>query len=89
MKSAYEIAMERLTQAGGGTKKLSEEQRARIADIEKRYEARIAETRVSHESQAAAAVPEERAEILARMTEEIRNLEEKRDREKDAVWAEA
>ena len=89
MKSAYEIAMERLAQAGGGTKKLSEEQRARIAEIEKRYEARIAETRLSHESRAAAAAPDERAEILARMTEEIRNLEEKRDREKDAVWEEA
>ncbi|HEX72379.1 MAG TPA: hypothetical protein ENN65_03585 [Candidatus Hydrogenedentes bacterium] len=89
MKSAYEIAMERLAQAGGGTKKLSEEQRARIADIEKRYEARIAETRVSHEGQAAAAAPEERAEILARMAEGIRNLEETRDREKNAVWEEA
>lgn len=89
MKSAYEIAMERLAQAGGASKKLTEAQRARIAEIEKRFEAKIAETRVSHESQIAAAPHEERATLFVRMAEEIRELESKRDRDKDAVWEEA
>ena len=37
MKSAYELAMERLAEAGGPTKTLTDEQKARIADIEKKY----------------------------------------------------
>ena len=42
MKSAYELAMERL-ERNAPSLKLSEEQKARIAEIESQYKARIAE----------------------------------------------
>jgi len=45
MKSAYELAMERLEQSQP-TVKLSEAQRAQLAEISKKYEARIAERQV-------------------------------------------
>lgn len=42
MKSAYELAMERLAQSAPQVK-LTDEQRAQIADIEKKFKAKIAE----------------------------------------------
>lgn len=87
MKSAYEIAMERLEKERGPARRLSEDQKAAIAEIEKKYAARIAETRLDFEGRAAAAPPAERAELVARMAAELQSLEEKRDRDKDAVWA--
>ena len=38
MKTAYELAMERMEKESGATKKLTNEQRARIATIEKKYD---------------------------------------------------
>ena len=45
MKSAYELAMERLEKSAP-TAKLSEEQRAAIAEIDSRYRAKLAEREV-------------------------------------------
>jgi len=42
MKSAYELAMERLAQSGPPVK-LTDEQRVRLAEIENRFKAKIAE----------------------------------------------
>ncbi len=42
MKSAYELAMERLAKAGP-EKKLSDEERERLAGINNRYQAKLAE----------------------------------------------
>ena len=39
MKSAYELAMERLEKEKGPAKKLNDDQRAEIAEIENKYEA--------------------------------------------------
>ena len=39
MKSAYELALER---SGGGLKKISEEKKAVISEIDKKYKAKIA-----------------------------------------------
>ena len=45
MKSAYELAMERLEEQGP-TVKLSDEQRARLGEIDEKFKARIAEKEV-------------------------------------------
>jgi len=45
MKSAYELAMERLEQSQPSIK-LSDEQRAQLAEISRKYEAKIAERQV-------------------------------------------
>lgn len=87
MKSAYELAMERLAKESGPSKTLSNEQKAAIQEIEKKYEARIAETRLQFDArvnsaQSAAELEQVRAEMAAA----LHALEEKRDGEKDAVW---
>lgn len=51
MKSAYELAMERL---GGGSKELTDEQKTLIADIDLKMKARIAEARIMFDQQLAA-----------------------------------
>ena len=45
MKSAYELAMERLQKKAPAVK-LTEEQKSKIADLESRYKARIAEREI-------------------------------------------
>lgn len=54
-KSAYELAMARLRQqdkdAGVEEKPVSDEQRAKIAEIRKLYEARLAEREILHKSE--------------------------------------
>jgi hypothetical protein len=50
-RSAYEIAMEKLKARGGfEERKLTDEQKAVIADIRSRYRARIAEAEIQHQS---------------------------------------
>ena len=43
MKSSYELAMERM---GGGDKPLNEKQKAKIAEIDSKYKAKIAERKI-------------------------------------------
>ncbi len=90
MKSAYEIAMEKLNKSSGPTRKLNDEQKARIAEIDKKCEARIAEAKVRFEqSLGGMSSAEEYEKARAALGEEIKSLEEKRERDKDAVWDEA
>ncbi len=90
MKSAYEIAMERMARESGPSKTLTVEQKARIADIEGKYAAKIAEVELGYDSRFAAPMDwEEFQRLKAAMTSEIQALEAKRDQEKDAVWSEA
>jgi hypothetical protein len=53
-KSAYELAMERLRrkdrEAGIEERPVSEEQKARIADVRQVYEAKLAEREILHQS---------------------------------------
>jgi hypothetical protein len=89
MKSAYELAMERLEKERGPSKKLTDPQKAQIAEIEKKYDAQLAETRLAWENklQAAQSMDEFQA-MKAEMAEELRTIEERRDRDKEAVWDE-
>ncbi len=89
MKSAYEIAMEKMKAAVGPQKKLSDAQKKRVGDIEKKYAARIAEAKLSLETRIAAAPREEREKIQAELVSDIARLEEKLAAEKEAVWNEA
>ena len=89
MKSAYELAMERLEQESGPTRKLSDEQKARIAEIDRKYDAKIAEQKLVHEGKLAAAESLEQVnELKAALAETVASLEAHRDKEKEATWAE-
>lgn len=90
MKSAYEIAMERMARESGPSKTLSEDQKARVAKIESKYAAKIAEVELGYEAKLATPMTWEDFERLkAAMASEIQSLESKRDQEKDEVWEEA
>jgi hypothetical protein len=79
-KSAYELAMERLRkkdqETGVEERRLTEEQRAAIADIKKVYEARLAEREILHTSKLVRTPEPEAREAL--------ETEYRRDRERIA-----
>ena len=87
MKSAYELAMERM--GGGEDKPLDEKQKEKIAEIETKYKAKIAERKIFLEKSVDDALAkgdqaeaEEARKILA---QEISSLEEKAESEKDKI----
>ena len=79
MKSAYELAMERLEKQSP-TAKLTEEQRAAIAEIESTYRAKIAEKELFLQAQIQKAVDArdaaEAENIRVQLTREVRRLQE-------------
>lgn len=83
-KSAYELAMERLRQkdadAGVVSGPVTDAQKAEIAEVRSRAEARIAELRILHQSAAAAGFdPEARALAEAELRREVQRVEEDRE----------
>jgi hypothetical protein len=87
MKSAYELAMERLEKNSGPTRRLTDEQKARIAEIEKIYEAKVAETRLSFDAKLRGATTMDEYEGLkAAMVEAISSIESRREKDKEQIW---
>lgn len=90
MKSAYELAMERLEAASPGVE-LTPDQKARIAEVEAKCKADIAAKELMLRGEIAKAQAsgqfDEVAKLQRQLSDEIRRLEEKRDREKEAVRA--
>ena len=87
MKSAYELAMERM--GGGDDNPLTDEQKEQIAEIDTKYKAKIAERKIFLEKSVDDAVTkgdqaeaEEARKILA---QEISSLEDKAESEKDKI----
>lgn len=87
VKSAYEIALERLEKEHGPVQTLSDDQRRKIAEIDKRYDSQIAEERLKLDGRLSQATSAEEVEqIRAESAENITSLEAKREKEKEAVW---
>ena len=87
MKSSYELAMERM--GGGDDQPLTDKQKEKIAEIDSKYKAKIAERKIFLEknlSDAQSQGNEEEIELIRRqLNDEIANLEAKSDSEKDKV----
>jgi Spy/CpxP family protein refolding chaperone len=77
MKSAYELAMERL-QKQAPSIKLTDEQKARIAELESRYKARAAEREIGLADAINAAMSQGN-------WDEVRNLEQQLAHEKKKI----
>ena len=77
MKSAYELAMERM---GGDEKPLTAEQKERIADVDAKYKAKIAERRIFLEKAIQDALAQEKTEEAEEarriLAHEVNSLEE-------------
>ncbi len=88
MKSAYELAMERLEAKDPGVL-LTDEQKERIAGIEAKCKADIAAKELLLQGEltkaTAAGSTDEVAQIRRQLADEIRRFEEKREREKESV----
>ena len=86
MKSSYELAMERM---GGGNRPLTEEQKAKIAEIDSKYKAKIAERKIFLEKSLQDALAkgshEEADEARRILAQEVNSLEEKSESEKDKI----
>jgi hypothetical protein len=83
-KSAYELAMARLRQkdaeAGVVSGPISDEQKAEIAEVRSRAEARIAELKILHQSKTAAMFdPDARALADAELRREVQRAEDDRE----------
>ncbi len=84
MKSAFELAMERF---GGPLKQYTDEQKAQLAEVEKYYEAQIAQAKFAAQARVEKAAGD--AEAIRQANDdllvELRSLEEKRDRKKQQL----
>jgi len=90
MKSAYELAMERLQEKEGkASPPLTEEKKQQLAKVDERFKARIAEREVFLQGKLAAARAEgkfqDAEDIQKQLVNERSRLEEEREREKDKV----
>jgi len=92
MKSAYELAMERLAKADPtANKPLSAEQKARLAEIDRVYQGKQAEREIFLKKQLNDALAkgdaDEADKIREQLASEKARIEEERDDEKDRVRA--
>jgi hypothetical protein len=89
MKSAYELAMERLAKSDPATAPLSAEQKARLAEIDRVYQGKIAEREIFLKQQLEAALGsqkfDEADKVRKQMAGERARLEEEREDEKERV----
>ncbi len=87
MKSAYELAMERMERESGPSRKLSDHQKEAIAEIDKKYDAKVAEQRLLGEGRIqSATTAAELEQAKAELAKEVSSLEEKRERDKESIW---
>jgi hypothetical protein len=92
MKSAYELAMERLSKSDPDAQKpLTAQQKARLAEVDKLYQGKIAEREIflrqALEKALTGQDADEVAKIRTQIASERARLEEDREAEKDRVRA--
>jgi len=84
MKSAYERALERFTVE---SRQYTADQKRALAEIDRVYEAKIAESKLAAEPHltAAAEDPEKGAKIRESLARDVADLERRREAEKEQV----
>ena len=87
MKSAYELAMERLEKEKPAGPPLTEEQKAALAEIDNKTTAKIAERKIlaDGEMKQAGGNPEVMEKIQERLREDLRRLETEREEKKAEI----
>ncbi|MBA4136096.1 MAG: hypothetical protein C0518_02125 [Opitutus sp.] len=89
MKSAYELAMERLAKSDPSSRPLNAEQKARLAEIDRVYQGKIAEREIFLKQQLNAALAGQQFDEAEKVRKQIANekarLEEERENEKERV----
>jgi hypothetical protein len=89
MKSAYELAMERLAKSDPASAPLSAEKKARLAEIDRVYQGKLAEREIFLKQQLEAALAERKLDeadkIRKQISGERARIEEEREDEKERV----
>ena len=89
MKSAYELAMERLAKSDPSAAPLTTEKKERLADIDRVYQGKIAEREIFLKQQLQAALKarnlEEADKLRQQIASEKARLEEEREDEKERI----
>lgn len=89
MKSAYELAMERLAKSDPTGRPLTAEQKARLAEIDRIFQGKIAEREIFLKQQLEKALAaqefDEADKVRQQMAGEKARLEEEREAEKERV----
>ena len=76
MKTAYELAMERLSKSSPSVK-LTDEQKRQIAELESRYKAKIAEREIALQNEISKAADAGDAEKLGELEQQLVNERKK------------
>lgn len=91
IKTAYELAMERLEQKSGRTAALSEEQKKALAEVDAQVRARLAEVEILWDQKLAAARAQGNEEEVVQLSEqrqtEIRRARDRGEAEKEKIRA--
>ncbi len=92
MKSAYELAMERLAKSDpSANKPLTVEQKDRLAEIDRVYKGKLAEREIFLKQQLDQALADQKFDELEKIKQQLASerarIEEERDAEKDRIRA--
>ena len=84
MKSSYELAMERL---GGSLKQYSDEQKEQLAEVDRKYDAKVAQARLDADARLATAAGDsaKRDQIREDLAVELASCNQRRDRAKQKL----
>ena len=84
MKSAFELAMERL---GGNSRQYTEEQKAQFNEIDREFDARLAQIKLQAQSDRLKVADDaaKLKEFEDQLAEDIRQLEAKREDKKESL----
>lgn len=89
IKSAYELAMERLAGRGEAPTSITEEQKKALAEVDAQVRAKVAEVEILMDRRMAEALAKPDAEALQKLAEqkqtEIRRLRERGERDKETI----
>ena len=89
MKSSYELAMERLAKSAPAAKPLNAAQKARLGEIDRLYQGKLAEREIFLKKQLddalAAGKADEFEKIKTQLVNERARIEEEREEEKEKV----
>ncbi|MBT3374172.1 MAG: hypothetical protein HN742_33925 [Lentisphaerae bacterium] len=84
MKSAFELAMERL---GGELQTYTDQQKAELAEVDGLYDSKVAQAKMDADSrlQTAAGEPEKAEQIRNDLVVELASVSERRERKKEEL----
>jgi hypothetical protein len=89
MKSAYELAMERLDKSSPAEKPITAAKKARLAEIDQVFKGKLAEREIFLKQQLNLAYVEQKAEVVDKIQKQLvserARLEEEREAEKEHV----